>query len=163
MTYIIKIAGLGVVAVICLTLATGCATYREPGIVESDAATVKGHIHAMIQIGDGKKSLAERGRDHQAYHEVLVAPGHICIAVDISPQVLPIPPYEYRTCPICFDVKAANTYHIDTRWETRWPELRTPLYVRIVEESTGRVVAEQSEFCRRDFINIHFNPALIPD
>ena len=109
MNCINKLLGLRVITVICLIDVAGCATYREPGIDEGEAGIIKGDIHAMIQIGDDEKSLMEYDRDHQAYFEVLVNPGRICIAVDIMPQILPIPPYEYRTCPICFDVKAANT------------------------------------------------------
>jgi hypothetical protein len=149
-----------VTIVVYITVMAGCATYREPDIDEDLVVEIKGNTGAMIHLEDGKKSLKERERDYKAYVDVYVAPGILCIAVDVAPLFPVIPPYEYRTCPICFYVSPAEVYKISTHWEFRWPEIYAPVYVQIVKESTGQVVAIQHEFCSKFLIPIYYNPNL---
>jgi hypothetical protein len=143
-----------------MAVVVGCATYREPNIDEDVAAVIKGNTGEMIHIEDGEKSLTERERDYRAYVEVVVAPGDLCVAVDVRPPFPVIPPYEYRTCPICFYVSPSDTYNIVTKWEFRWPEIYAPVYVEIVKESTGHAVATQHEFCGKFHIPLYYNPNL---
>lgn len=140
-----------------MTSVVGCATYREPDIDEDVAAVIKGNTGAMIHIEDGEKSLTERERDYRAYIEVVVAPGDLCVAVDVRPLFPVIPAYEYRTCSICIYVSPADTYHIVTQWEFRWPEIYAPVYVKIVNESTGQAVATQHEFFSKFHIPLYYN------
>ena len=157
---IIKYLGLTVITVTCIAVLVGCASYREPNIDDDVAVVIKGNTGAMIHIEDGEKSLTERERDYRAYVEIVVAPGDLCIAVDVQPLFPVISPFEYRTCPICFYVSPADTYSIITKWEFRWPEIYAPVYVKIVNESTRQAVATQHEFCSKFHIPLYYNPYL---
>jgi hypothetical protein len=159
MAPIMKIVRLMIISALCAINIAGC-TYRQPGIEERDAATINGYFlkyranfffphfwpeGVKIIAGDDEETLREHIREYlkNSAYKAHVAPGYRCIVVQIQPVFGIV-----HTCPICFNVEASQTYQARVHWEYRWPELYGIEYVDVVEESSGRIVAKQQDFCK---------------
>jgi hypothetical protein len=159
MAPIIKLIRLMIISALCAIYIAGCS-YRQPDIEEREAATINGYFikyranyffpffwpeGVKIIVGDDEETFRKHIREYlkNSAYKAHVAPGYRCIVVQIQPVFGIV-----HTCPICFNVEASQTYQARVHWEYSWPELYNIDYVDVVEESSGRVMAEQQDFCK---------------
>jgi len=153
-----KCLTVGLLAALCVATVSACS-YVQPGIDEREAATIRGAglkyranlifpffwpESIKIIVGEDEASLRERVRDFIKYSatKALVQPGPRCVVVQITPTFGVI-----HSCPLCFDLRASESYRVRVHYEYRLPDLWGIDYVDIVEESTGFIMAEQRRFC----------------